>query len=110
MIGNPVWKAVTFDEPDVVFRATKIAFTPDTPPIKANDSFALRKDFVRQTLDLLETQLRTEQESIKERKKKERQQSKRVRKSLPPKANQTNQGNNHATFTLELEIDRNTLF
>jgi len=84
-------KGVSFDEPEVVFRASKIGFTPDSPPFKANDSFSRRKDFVRQTLDLLETQLHSEQDKIKERKKKERARGKIVRKSLQPKTNKINQ-------------------
>ena len=83
---------VSFEEPEPIFRATKIAYNPETPPIKANDSFVMRKDFVRQTLDILETELRSEQDKIKERKKKQRTRSKTIRKNLPPKANQINQG------------------
>jgi len=84
-------KAVTFEDTEREFRATKIAFTPESPPIKANDSFSKRKDFVRQTLDLLESQLLSEKEKIKERKRKERIRGKTVRKNLPPKANSVNQ-------------------
>jgi hypothetical protein len=84
---------VNYDEPEVTFRASKIGFLPtESPPIKANDTFALRKDFVSRTLDLLETELKTEQEKIKERKIKERNTAKLLRKKLPPKANQTSQG------------------
>lgn len=83
---------VNYDEPEVTFRASKIGFLPtESPPIKANDTFALRKDFVSRTLDLLETELKTEQEKIKERKIKERNTAKLLRKKLPPKANQTSQ-------------------
>ena len=83
---------VSFEQPEAVFRATKIAYNPTTPPIKGNDSFILRKDFVRQTLDILEGELKSEQEKIKERRKQQRTRSAKIRKNLPPKANKMNQG------------------
>ena len=75
------------------YRASKISFAPsDSAPFKPNDSFSRRKDFIRQTLDLLETELKGEKERIVERKKRQRAAAKSVRKAIPAKANKIRQG------------------
>ena len=73
-------------------RASKISFAPvESAPFKGNDSFCRRKEFIRQTLDLLETDLKSEKQKIIERKKRQRSAAKNVRKAIPTKANKMNQ-------------------
>ena len=48
---NLLLALVAAEEPDSkVFKATKINFSPEAPPIRENDSFTRRRDFVKHTL------------------------------------------------------------
>ncbi|CBY21574.1 unnamed protein product [Oikopleura dioica] len=79
---------VAGEEPDSkVFKATKINFSPEAPPIRANDSFTRRRDFVKHTLDLMDEELTRANENLLEKRRSQRLRAKVIRKSIPGKTN-----------------------